>query len=110
MVVVNSPNEGPSASMRSASSERSVLTSILPRFTGKGKYIRRRYKSSMKIANRKTEELHDKNAALLRSNKRIQKRIEKLRADELRKKSRLFGRRYRYNYRNRLQIVTSRIT
>jgi predicted RNase H-like nuclease (RuvC/YqgF family) len=80
MIVVNSPNEGPSASTRTASSERSVLTSILPRFTGKGKYIRRRYTSSMKNANRKIEELHDKNATLLRSNKRIQKRIERLRA------------------------------
>jgi hypothetical protein len=37
----------------------------------------------MKNANRKIEELHDKNATLLRSNKRIQKRIERLRADEL---------------------------
>ena len=53
----------------------------MPTCERKGKGTRKRYKSAMKNAQRKIEELEDKNTELNRSNKRIQKRIERLRAE-----------------------------
>jgi hypothetical protein len=46
----------------------------------KGKGLRKRYKSSLKNAQRKIQELEQKNVDLSKFNKRIQKRIKRLRA------------------------------
>lgn len=79
MTTVMNVEEGPSTSTRCRRTGIPLLVKI-PTYERKGKGTRKRYKSSLKNAQRKIEELEEKNTVLNKSNKRIQKRIERIRA------------------------------
>ncbi|CAC5387896.1 unnamed protein product [Mytilus coruscus] len=74
------PDGGPSTPTRKSTSlqKRDVLLVKFPSYGRKGHYTRKRYKRSLRNAYRKIQELKCKNDKLVRGNKRIQKRIERL--------------------------------
>ncbi|KAK3579669.1 hypothetical protein CHS0354_036900 [Potamilus streckersoni] len=79
MTPVNNIEDGPGTSTRSH--EKTTILVKFPSFGhNNGKGLRKWYKSSLKNAQRKIQELEQKNVDLSKCNKRIQKRIERLRA------------------------------
>ena len=74
------PQEGPSKGTRGKTSNTNATNKMLVKLpsTKKGWFVRKRYKSSLRNAYRKIEELEGKNERLIRSNRKIQKRIERL--------------------------------